>query len=182
MRTVLIIGIVMVVSLVLYACKAGQPQPPQEQTQEQLEPVAAPGFAENPNKDAVITLVNNAVAEVAAKGAEAFDEFRQKDSPWFQGDRYVFVWGIDGMRYCYPPDVSGEGKNMADLCDPAGRPIGRQFISTAQCSSGEGWVHYQWPKPDGTEAEWKSAYIRKAVGPDGTEYLVGSGLYKGDAN
>jgi len=88
------------------------------------------------------------------------------------------VWGLDGMRYVYPPDVSGEGKNMLDLKDINGKPIGKLFVGAVSGETGEGWVHYEWPKPDSEVPIWKSTFLKKAVAPSGKVYLVGSGLYE----
>ncbi|MDO9577624.1 MAG: cache domain-containing protein [Candidatus Cloacimonadales bacterium] len=123
----------------------------------------------------VVQLVYDAVDLIGRKGEKAFPDFRQKNSEWFYGENYVFVWGMDGMRYVYPPDAAGEGKNMLDLKDINGKPIGKMFVETAQ--NGEGWVFYEWTLPDTNLIEWKSTFIKKAVAPDGTEYLVGSGKY-----
>jgi hypothetical protein len=163
---------------VLYACKAGQPQPPLEQTQDSWSPSRRGLCRERTRRRD--NVVNQRRAEVAAKGAEAFDEFRQKDSRWFQATA-TSSCGVSTHALLLSPDVSGEGKNMADLCDPpAGHWQAVHQHRAVQLRRGLGALPVAQARR--TEAEWKSAYIRKAVGPDGTEYLVGSGLYKGDAN
>ncbi|MFC1898021.1 cache domain-containing protein [Candidatus Cloacimonadota bacterium] len=123
----------------------------------------------------VVQLAYRAVDYIKMKGDKAFPDFRVKDSEWYFGDNYVFVWGMDGMRYVYPPNVEGEGKNVLDLKDINGKPIGKMFVETAE--AGEGWVFYEWVLPDGNVPEWKSTFIKKAVATDGTEYLVGTGKY-----
>jgi signal transduction histidine kinase len=123
----------------------------------------------------IVQLVYDAVNFIGKDGDKAFPEFRAKDSKWYYGDTYVFVWGMNGMRYVYPRDVSGEGKNMLDLKDINEKPIGQMFVKAAQ--NGEGWVFYEWTLPDGDKPEWKSTFIKKAVAPNGTEYLVGTGKY-----
>jgi signal transduction histidine kinase len=89
----------------------------------------------------------------------------------------VFVWGLDGRRYVYPPNPSGEGKNMLDLKDINDKPIGVWMVEQAAKEPGHGWVHYQWPRPGEIFPAWKSTYIQRAIGPDGKRYLVGSGQY-----
>jgi len=123
----------------------------------------------------IIQLVYKAVNLIESQGEKAFPEFRVEDSKWFFNDTYVFIWGMDGMRYVYPRDVSGEGLNMLELKDINRRPIGKMFVETAE--KGEGWVFYEWTLPGGDEPEWKSTFIKKAVTPDGIEYLVGTGKY-----
>jgi len=123
----------------------------------------------------IVQLVYEAVNLIESEGEKAFPNFRVKDSKWFFDDTYVFVWGMDGMRYVYPRDVSGEGQNMLGLKDINSKPIGKMFVETAE--KGEGWVFYEWTLPGGDEPEWKSTFIKKALAPDGIEYLVGIGKY-----
>ena len=126
----------------------------------------------------LVSFVNRAVDLIEKYGEEAFPQFRIKGSEWDHDDLYIFVWGLDGMRYVYPPDVSGEGKNMLDLKDINGKPIGKLFVEAVSSDAGEGWVHYQWPKPKNDIPIWKSTFLKKAVTPSGKAYLVGSGLYE----
>jgi signal transduction histidine kinase len=71
-----------------------------------------------------------------------------------------------------------EGKGQIDLRDPHGRPIVRNFIRDLERAE-TGWEHYLWPRPGGgTNFFWKTSYVRRAVGPDGTAYIVGSGGYQ----
>jgi hypothetical protein len=121
--------------------------------------------------------VRNAAHLIEQEGESAFPRFREAGSEWFRDDRYVFVWGLDGMRYVYPPDPSGEGKNMRHLTDVKGKPIGEWFIAKAAGPEGGGWVHYQWPRPGEIFPVWKSTYVQRAAAPSGNAYLVGGGRY-----
>jgi len=125
----------------------------------------------------LVLFVTEAVEEIERVGEEVFPEFRKKESKWFHDDSYIFVWGLDGLRYVYPPDISGEGENMLDLKDISGRSIGITFIEIARQPAGEGWVHYQWPRPGESNPTWKSTFIERATAPSGKDYLVGSGNY-----
>jgi methyl-accepting chemotaxis protein len=40
----------------------------------------------------VEALVTKAAARIDDKGKAAFEDFRKKDSEWFHGDRYLFVY------------------------------------------------------------------------------------------
>ncbi|MBS3741479.1 MAG: cache domain-containing protein [Candidatus Cloacimonetes bacterium] len=125
----------------------------------------------------IVKLVTDAVNLIETEGKQAFENFYKKDSKWFHDDTYIFVWGLDGMRYVYPRDRSGEGKNMLDLKDINGKPIGKMFVEAAKSSNGHGWVFYEWTKPEYEKPIWKSTYIKKAITPDGEKYLVGCGKY-----
>lgn len=121
--------------------------------------------------------VQKAASLVEQEGEDSFAKFRKPDSEWFHGNQYIFIWGLDGKRYVYPPDTSGEGKNMLSLKDINNKPIGRWFVDRAAKPPGHGWVHYQWPRPGDIFPSWKSTYIQRAVAPSGKTYLVGSGRY-----
>ncbi len=125
----------------------------------------------------LVSFVNDAVKLVEKKGESSFPDFRKKGGKWFHDDLYIFIWGLDGMRYVYPPDLSGEGKNMINLRDVNDKPIGRMFVDAVTGKTGEGWVFYQWPKPGGEKPIWKSTYLKKATTSDGEAFLIGSGLY-----
>jgi signal transduction histidine kinase len=126
-----------------------------------------------------VALVEAAAREIHARGESAFDKFRQPNSRWYQGDRYVFVWDLQGNRYVYPPDPAHEKQNLIGLEDVGGKPIGKMFIEMASSSDGKGWVHYQWNRPHDYLPLWKSTYIMRATAPSGQTYLVGSGVYEG---
>jgi methyl-accepting chemotaxis protein len=127
---------------------------------------------EDKQKAEVVSLVDQAVQLIEEQGEAAFPELRS--SEWVHNDSYVFVWKLNGIRVVYPPDPSGEGKNMTDLVDYEGKPIGKLFIQTAE--NGSGWVEYMWPKPGETTPSLKLTYIKRAQYQDQT-YLVGSGVY-----
>ncbi len=125
----------------------------------------------------LVSFVREAAQLVAEKGSDAFPLFRKRDSRWFSGSRYVFVIDMDGNRYVYPPDPDHERRNIRDLKDINGKPVGEMFIETVSGPEGEGWVHYQWTRPHDMHPVWKSTYLVKARAPSGTEYIVGSGNY-----
>ena len=127
-------------------------------------------------KETIKGLVLEASDLTEDKGEDAFSEFRQEGTKWFHDDTYVFVWLTDGIRVVYPPDPSGEGKNMSTLLDVTGKAIGRLFIEIALSEEGEGWIDYSWPKPGDTEPSSKQTYI-KGVTVDEQTLLVGSGFY-----
>lgn len=121
--------------------------------------------------------VTKAAAKLEKEGEKAFREFRTKGSPWYEGDKYLFVWDLDGKRIFHAADSSLEGKVVDGTRDALGRPYGKMFLETASSTAGEGWVHYMFPEPGDIFPAWKSSYIRLVRFPSGKEYLVGSGIY-----
>jgi signal transduction histidine kinase len=143
-------------------------------------PVVADGITAyaNPQTRDLVALVEAAAAAVHQKGEEVFPDFRREGGRWFQADRYIFVWDLQGNRYVYPPDPEHERGNFLDLKDVGGKSIGRMIVAIAAEGAGKGWVHYQWTRPHKLDPEWKSTYIVRAVAPSGKVYLVGSGIYR----
>jgi len=160
-KQLIIIGLLVIGLLIflLSSCTSKKPKSELTQTEE------------------LVSFVNKAVKLIEKDGEDCFIEFRKKDSKWFHNDLYIFVWGLDGMRYVYPPNLQGEGENMLGLKDINGKPIGRLIVDAASGEKGEGWVHYQWPKPEEKEPSWKSTFVKKVIAPSEKTYLVGSGLY-----
>jgi len=140
--------------------------------------VTTPLFADTKHSASdLISFVQEAAALIEKEGETAFPKLRDPGGEWFKGDNYVFVWGLDGIRHVFPPDTAGEGQNMRDLKDINAKPIGQWFIARASSANGEGWIHYQWPRPGEIFPVWKSTYVRRAISPAGNAYLVGSGRY-----
>jgi type II secretory pathway pseudopilin PulG len=133
-------------------------------------------IGQNAERQRVKELVEDAVIFIEDEGEDAFPELRQEGTTWFHDDTYVFVWLTNGIRVVYPPDLSGEGKNMSMLVDATGKEIGRLFIEIALSEDGEGWISYKWPKPGETEPSDKQTYIKRAI-YDGQTFLVGLGFY-----
>ena len=125
----------------------------------------------------LISFVQAAAELIEKEGEAAFPKLRDPGGKWFEDDSYVFVWGLDGTRHVFPPDTTGEGKNMRNLKDINDKPIGQWFIARASSANGIGWIHYQWPRPGEIFPVWKSTYVRRAISPAGNAYLVGSGRY-----
>ncbi len=132
---------------------------------------------ENEETKELVLFVNEATQEIEKFGEKAFPQFREKNSKWFYNSTYVIVWGLDGMRYVYPPDVSGEDKNMLDMKDINDKPLGKMLVEKATSPTGEGWVHYMWPKPGEKDPTWKSSFLKRVKAPSGKTYFVISGKY-----
>jgi len=125
----------------------------------------------------LMKLVRNAAEEFEKKGEKAYPEFRKKGSKWFHDDTYFFVWDMNGTRVFHAANPAGEGKNMTDLEDIKGRPIGQMILNTGESRTGEGWIHYMYPEPGGMFPEWKSTFVKKVTFPDGKKYIIGCGIY-----
>ncbi len=125
----------------------------------------------------LVQLVNDGAMMLEKKGEAAFSEFRKKESIWFSGDTYFFVWDMNGNRRFHAADPDLEGKNGRDEKDVLGRPYGKMFLEIASSKSGEGWAHYMYPQPGQIFPTWKSVYLKRIIFPNGQKQLIGCGSY-----
>ncbi|MEB3170320.1 MAG: hypothetical protein VKK43_03010 [Synechococcaceae cyanobacterium] len=87
---------------------AGSPVPPSPAT-------ASPTEYASSDVAGLVAFVTQAAAEIAARGEASFDDFRRPGGPWLEGDRYLFVWDLQGNRYVYPPDIEHESGNKLEM-------------------------------------------------------------------
>lgn len=139
-------------------------------------PIAA-AVAERPTAKELTKLVGDAAAVLERRGEAAYPELRVPGSSWFRDDRYLFVWRMDGTQVFNAADPAAEGRNLRGLKDIRGRPIGRMILDVAASPSGEGWVHYMYPRPGDIFPAWKSTFVKRVTLPSGTQHLIGSGIY-----
>ncbi|MCG6985789.1 MAG: cache domain-containing protein, partial [Thiocapsa sp.] len=127
----------------------------------------------------LVRLVENAAALIEAQGSDAFAAFAVKGSIWLDGERYLFVYDDQGTAVFHPIERELVGQNLAGFRDIAGRPVVARMMEIAQRPEPDasGWVFYLWEGPWHTRPQWKGSYVRKAVAPGGSVFLVGSGLY-----
>jgi len=123
----------------------------------------------------VEALVNKAAALIDSKGKAAFADFRVKDSEWFHGDTYLFVYDLKSNVLLNPAFPAREGTKVTGQKDANGKLFHDAIIQTAE-TKGSGWVDYMFPKPGQTIPSQKWAYV-KAVKIDGVPGLVASGFY-----
>jgi cytochrome c len=124
----------------------------------------------------VEALVNKAAALIESNGKASFSEFRKKDSEWFHGDTYLFVYDLNANVLLNPAFPLREGTNVTGQKDANGKLFHNEIIKVAE-TKGSGWVDYMFPKPGQTEASsQKWAYVKK-VTIDGIPGLVASGFY-----
>ena len=121
-------------------------------------------------------LVNEAAGQIERMGKEAaFKEFRKKDSQWFSGDTYLFIYDLKSNVLFNAAFPAREGTNTTGQKDANGKLFHHEFIQMAE-TKGAGWVDYMFPKPGQTQPSRKWAYV-KAVTVDGVPSLVASGFY-----
>jgi signal transduction histidine kinase len=121
-------------------------------------------------------LVNEAAALIESKGKAVFEEFRKKDSHWFSGDTYLFVYDFNSNVLLNVAFPEREGTNTTGQKDASGKLFHHDFIQMAKSPKGSGWVDYMFPKPGQTQPSQKWAYVR-GFNLGGVPSLVASGFY-----
>jgi len=121
-------------------------------------------------------LVNEAAALIESKGKAAFEEFRKKDTKWFSGDTYLFVYDLKSNVLLNAAFPEREGTNTTGQKDANGKLFHHDFIQMAKSPKGSGWVDYMFPKPGQTQPSQKWAYVR-GFNLGGVPSLVASGFY-----
>ncbi len=141
-------------------------------------------FINNQDKNAVpeaqtvqakelIKFVDSAANLVEEKGEEAFLDF--KNGAWNMGEKYIFVYDINGNTKVLPPQPELEGTNRLDVSDPNGVFFVKDMINQAYNKS-SGWVNYMYEKPGTKNLAEKLSYFKKVL-IGGNYYIVGSGIY-----
>jgi len=120
-------------------------------------------------------MVNKAAALVGSKGKAAFFEFRKRDSEWWFGNTYLFVYDKDMNVLLNPAFPQREGTNVHGDKDSKGKLFHDEFMKLIQ-TNGAGWVDYMFPKPGQTQPSQKWSYV-KGVKIDGGLGLIGAGFY-----
>lgn len=153
-----ILAFIAVATMVMVSSASSQESPP---TSEQAKRIEA--------------MVNKAAALLESKGKAAFSEFRKRDSEWWFGKMYLFVYDKDMNGLLNPTFPEREGTNVHGDKDVKGKLFHDEFMKVIR-SKGSGWVDYLFPKPGQTEPSQKWSYV-KAVKIDGGLGLIGAGFY-----
>lgn len=126
----------------------------------------------------LINYVELAAEHFSENGKKAFLDFKKKDSKWLSGNRYLFLYDLEGVCVFHPVNPELQGKNLINLEDLNKKPVIQYIVDIAsKPKAPKGWVHYLWAENGEIFPSWKSAYIMRVVGPDGRPYAIGSGTY-----
>ena len=141
-----------------------------------VNPVIAQQSAPTSEKAKQIeVLVSKAAALIESNGKAIFSEFRKKDTEWFSGDTYLFVYDLKSNVLLNAAFPAREGTNTTGQKDANGKLFHHAFIQVAE-SKESGWVDYMFPKPGQTQPSQKWAYVR-GFNLGGVPSLVASGFY-----
>ena len=126
----------------------------------------------------LVTMVNQAADLFAKQGRAVFKEFSRPGSRWLRGERYIFIYDMNGVCIFHPITPQHVGKNRMNTTDVTGKPVHKMLVEVAgRDAKPYGWVHYHRPPPYGLFPLWKSTYVVGVRSPSGKRYALCSGLY-----
>lgn len=94
----------------------------------------------------------------------------------YAGSEYFWIQDEQPAIVMHPIKPELDGKNVADVRDPAGKRLFVEFANTAR-GGAAGHVEYLWPKPGENTPVEKISYV-KGFAP--WRWIVGSGVYVND--
>jgi cytochrome c len=166
----LILGVTLSIGLVAYGDLAAESEAYCESTAK-----------ETPTRPAeIVAKVAEAAALLEAEGEAAFPKFQGEGSPFIFDGTYMWIHKLsDATMLMHPIKPKMVGKQWVGLKDKEGK---RFFATMNQlCTEkGSAWVDYLWPKPGTSDYVRKISYVQKCTMADGTEVVIGCGLYNYD--
>jgi methyl-accepting chemotaxis protein len=129
------------------------------------------------DRDAAVALVKRALAHVHAVGQkQALKDIDDPAGQFVEGERYVYVWDINGAMLASPVSQHLLGHDMRDQVDADGKQYAEEIFEIAR-TKGKGWCDYRLRNPSkNNQIEPKSAYFES----DGN-IVVGCGIYRPEA-
>ncbi len=172
--------ILMVLSLIaLFALPAMAEMSPEALAAESLAYCKSTAKDTPMSPSTIVAKVNEAHALLSAEGTAAYPKFKGNGSPFLYSGTYIWIHALaDATMLMHPIKHKMEGKNYVGLKDKKGK---RFFVTMNELvgEKGEGWVEYYWPNPATNSIVRKVSFVKKCSLPDGTNVVIGSGIYKG---
>ncbi|MDO9540075.1 MAG: transporter substrate-binding domain-containing protein [Methanocalculus sp.] len=140
-----------------------------------------PGYATEvlTKEDAVglVSLTADALADDAPATIRAIKAgrhpYRDEEKPGL----YVFVYDTDVVMVADATNVHLVGVSFRGKTDVTGKAF-RDIMVEGALENGSGWEDYVSINPAESGLFWKSTYYQLAIGSDGKEYVVCSGIFK----
>lgn len=105
----------------------------------------------------------------------AFQEFRNRASPFVFLGTYIFVLDMQGHTIVDPAYPTRTGRDLSGFQDAVGVNAIQEMLHKLQ-NADEAWVQYLWPKPGFSLPSRKLMYVRK-VRLGGETFVVGSDFF-----
>ncbi|MCP4547411.1 MAG: hypothetical protein GY835_13215 [bacterium] len=165
--------------LMLFACMALATDPAATAAESEAYcKTTATKEATSPN--VIIAKVEAGCKLLEKEGLAALPKFCGKDSEFIFNGTYIWIHTLaDVTMIQHPIKYKMNGNKYQNLRDKKGKKF-FQVMNEVVVAEGSGWVDYYWPKPGTSEIIHKVSYVRGCKLPDGTEIVLGCGLYNAD--
>lgn len=90
------------------------------------------------------------------------------------GRGYYFITSLNGIEHLFPPKPELEGRHAGEVFSVKGRKVVEDMIAIAE-RDGEGYLRYDWPRPDDQSREYRKYSYVKLFAPYG--WIIGTGDY-----
>ncbi len=122
------------------------------------------------NEAKVQALVESGLELVRERGkAAALEEINKLQSPFVNGDSYLFAMSLDNIAL----GGGAESSHRVRGKDLSGIEFVQEMTRRAK-AEGSGWVETEWPKPGSTKPSAKRTFFKRV--PD-ENFLIASGYY-----
>ncbi len=129
-----------------------------------------------PTPEMVMAKVHQAAKLIEKEGSAAFPKFMGKGSQFLFAGTYIWINDLNGVILMHPIKEKLVGKNLTGIKDKTGKRFIAMGVQLAE-TKGSGWVGYLWPKPGEKKVSPKVSYVKKVRTPNGTEVVLGCGVY-----
>lgn len=124
----------------------------------------------------LVESVDSAAGLLETRGATAaFAEFGRPGSREQRSAAHVFVYEPSGVLVWHDANPRLVGQNLMSFRDALGKPVVELITGIARRPerAASEWIFYLWDDRTEFMPKWQSAYVRKAITPDGKVLLVG---------
>ncbi len=128
----------------------------------------------------VVEKVGKACMLLEREGVEAFPKFKGKGSEFIYEGTYIWIHDLtQATMLMHPIKYKMVGNRYIGLKDRKGKRFFTIMNSIVK-ERKSGWVDYMWPIPGKKGLVRKISFVRGCTMSDGTEVVIGSGLYNYD--
>jgi polar amino acid transport system substrate-binding protein len=140
-----------------------------------------PGYATDVlTKEDAIDLVSSTAAALKRDAPATLREINAGNPLYNVPDKpglYVFAYDTNVVMVAHATNIHLVGVSFKGKTDVTGKAF-RDMMVEGALANGEGWEDYIYINPAESGLFWKSTYYQLAIGSDGKEYVVCSGIFK----
>jgi len=131
----------------------------------------------------VTDLVNQTATDLARDAPGTIKNINAGLPPYRNAERpdlYVFMYDTAVNMVAHADNIRMVGANYHNKTDVAGKPF-RDNIVQGALTNGSGWEDYIYSNPVESGLFWKTTRYQLAVGSDGKQYIVCSGMFRNNS-